>query len=52
MWLGKWVVHLRKNKNRLKTSGVHGNQILRLERIGMRWDEDMQKAEEKTAVAV
>ena len=52
VWLGRWIVQMRKNKDRLKTSGVHGNQILRLERIGMRWDEDMQKAEEKTAVAV
>ena len=39
LWLGKWIARQRKNRNRLKTAGANGNQILRLEEIGMRWEE-------------
>ena len=39
VWLGKWIARLRKNKNNLKTVGVNGNQVLRLEQIGMQWEE-------------
>ena len=54
--LGKWVERQRSRKDQLKTFGANGNQVLRLEQIGMMWDEPeefrMQKTEVRTAVAV
>ena len=38
LWLGRWVARQRSRKNRLKTSGPNGNQIKRLEMIGMQWE--------------
>ena len=50
VWLGKWIARLRKNKNNLKTAGVNGNQVLRLEQIGMQWNEEEDFRLSKTKV--
>ena len=38
LWLGRWVRRQRKDRAKLKNSGANGNQIARLEQIGMTWD--------------
>lgn len=37
--IGRWLKNQRRNKAKLKTSGENGNQIKRLESIGMVWEE-------------
>ena len=36
--IGRWLKNQRKNKARLKSDGENGNQIKRLESIGMTWE--------------
>ena len=36
--LGSWVRRMEKEKSKLKVSGENGNQIARLEKIGIRWE--------------
>ena len=33
LWLGRWV-----QRQRLKTTGMNGNQVMRLEQVGMVWE--------------
>ncbi len=39
MWLGRWVAKQKKDRNKLKTSGANGNQIRRLDELGMIWND-------------
>ena len=39
LYIGRWLKNQRKNKSKLKLNGENGNQIKRLESIGMIWDE-------------
>ena len=36
--LGRWVRRMEKEKSKLKVSGENGNQIARLEKIGIHWE--------------
>lgn len=38
LWLGRWVQRQRKDKSSLKTTGMNGNQVMRLEQVGMVWE--------------
>ncbi len=44
LWLGRWVARQQKDRSRLKTSGANGDQVARLEQIGMRWDKPLAAA--------
>lgn len=56
LWLGHWIARQRKNRSRLKTAGANGNQILRLEQIGMVWEEQnslhITRTAERKSIAV
>lgn len=56
LWLGHWIARQRKNRSRLKTTGANENQILRLEQIGMVWEEQnslhITRTAERKSVAV
>ena len=38
LWLGRWVRRQRKDRSKLKNFGANGDQIVRLEQVGMIWD--------------
>ena len=38
LWLGRWVKRQRRDHSKLKSSGANGDQIARLEQVGMIWD--------------
>ena len=48
MWLGRWVEKQQRDRGKLKTSGANGNQIARLEQLGMTWDESVTDGVPKT----
>ncbi len=45
--LSLWVQRMRKKRGELKTSGANGNQVQRLESIGMQWDDSAVNKKEK-----
>ncbi len=48
--LDLWVRRMKKKRSELKTNGANGNQVQRLESIGMQWDDDAVNKKENVRI--